>query len=217
MMNRLKHIKAVFNRKIPAEELVVFCDGIGAKVFNNLNFAPPQAPPPPVDEATLKAANTALASANAAALDGGKRAIAQRNHQKEVVVKLLKQLATYVETNCKDDMTIFLSSGFTAAASTKPGSPPVSESFRNVAAGANSGEMVLTLMRDPRAKSYELRMAQVGPEGVPGPWRNQPIADTRPATTVSGLTPGGTYVFQLRALTKAGYTDWSDSVTRIVI
>ena len=35
------------------------------------------------------------------------------------------------------------------------------------------------------------------------------------AITVTGLTPGTTYAFQMRALGRLGYTDWSDSVTRM--
>ena len=77
------------------------------------------APPAPFDLPALLAANQALSAANAAALDGGRKAAAQRSHQKEVVVKLLDQLAKYVQSNCKDDMTIFLSSGFKAQSSTK--------------------------------------------------------------------------------------------------
>src|SRR5262245_26724578 len=46
----------------------------------------------------------ALSAANSAALDGGRKVAAQRNHQKEVVVKLLDQLASYVQSNCKDEM-----------------------------------------------------------------------------------------------------------------
>jgi hypothetical protein len=33
--------------------------------------------------------------------------------------------------------------------------------------------------------------------------------------TISGLTPAGTYQFQVRALGKLGYTDWSPSMTFI--
>ena len=69
----------------------------------------------------LKSAIDALAAANAAALDGGKKALAQKAHAKEIVMKLLEQLAVYVQANCKDDMTIFLSSGFTAVSSAEDG------------------------------------------------------------------------------------------------
>ena len=42
-------------------------------------------------------------------------------------------------------------------------------------------------------------------------------AETDTASTISGLTPGTTYVLQACAVTNTGYTDWSDSVTRIAL
>lgn len=44
-----------------------------------------------------------------------------------------------------------------------------------------------------------------------------PLAKLRPATVVSGLAPAMTYIFQARAVTQNGYSDWSDSVTRVII
>src|SRR2546428_4069852 len=62
---------------------------------------------PPVDQATLKAQIDALSAGITAALDGGKKAIARREHLKEVVIKSLRQLGHYVEANCNDDMPTF--------------------------------------------------------------------------------------------------------------
>src|SRR5207237_5418777 len=93
---------------------------------------------------TLKAATDVLSAKIAAAADGGKTTVAEKNHQKEVVVRLLVQLAHYVEANCKEDMTIFLPTGFTPAASTKKTAPPVSESIRKIDPGDKSGEMQVT-------------------------------------------------------------------------
>ncbi len=50
---------------------------------------------------------------------------------------------------------------------------------------------------------------------VPGSWTTKPAAAVRPPVLISGLIPGTTYVFQARAVTKAGYSDWSESVTRV--
>ena len=169
-------------------------------------------------EILLKSSKPAeLAAKIAAAADGGKTAIAEKNHQKEVVAKLLVQLAHYVEANCKDDITIFLSSGFTPAASTKNTTPPVSESIRKIEPGPNSGQMLVTLMKFPGAASYLVQWAPVGAEGAPGSWTTKPAAAVRPPVLISGLTPGTTYVFQARAVTKTGYSDWSESVTRIAV
>jgi hypothetical protein len=43
----------------------------------------------------------------------------------------------------------------------------------------------------------------------------QTVASVRPSTTIAGLTAGTTYALQVRALTKNGYSDWSDVVTII--
>src|SRR5438309_424759 len=86
-----------------AAEAVAVVDGL----TGNAAF-----PKPPVDPADLKAAVEAYASAIATAIDGGKKAIVARDKQREVVVKMLRQLGHWVEANCKDDLSILKSSGF---------------------------------------------------------------------------------------------------------
>src|SRR5438046_3606587 len=94
---KLQSIKAVLNFRRMAPELVVSTShAICTKMDNNPNFAPPHAPAPPVEITTLKAETDGLAAANSAALGRGIEAIAQRNRQKEIVVKLLVQLGHYV-------------------------------------------------------------------------------------------------------------------------
>jgi hypothetical protein len=113
-------------------------------------------------------------------------------------------------------MTTFLSFGFTAAASTKARTAPLSESIRKIERGPNSGEMSITLMKFLGAVSYLVQFAPVV-NGIVGSWTSKPVPSLRPPFLVTGLTPGTTYVFQARALTKTGYSDWSESVTRIAV
>src|SRR5215470_13708935 len=141
---KLHPIKAITNFRVMTPDAVVTASvNVGGAVFNNPNFV--GAPPQPIDQPTLQAATDALVAANAAAVDGGKKAVQQQKHQKEVVVKLLIQLAHWAEANCKDDMTAFLSAGFQAAASSKTQTPPVSETIRKVAQGTSSGQLRVTL------------------------------------------------------------------------
>src|SRR5437879_11855862 len=74
-------------------------------VLNGISADTADYPNPSVDMATFKANIDTLSSDITAALDGGKKAIAQRNHQVEVVIRMFRQLAHYVEANCKDDVT----------------------------------------------------------------------------------------------------------------
>jgi len=170
---------------------------------------------PPVDQATLKTQIDALSAGITAALDGGKKAVTAREHLKEVVIKSLSQLGHYVEANCKDDMATFLKSGFQPISTTRTPAAPLSESIRKIAPGNNSGQMEVTLVSQQDALSYQLRWAPVGPGGTPANWTEQPVGNVKSPALVTGLTPGTAYAFQVRAVTNAGYTDWSESVTRI--
>src|SRR5207247_10382111 len=185
-------IKEVLDlRKLTAEVVLSTSTHIFTEIYNNPNFTPPQAPAPPVDQATLKSANDALASAIGAAVDGGKKAIAQKKAQREVVVKLLTQLAHYAEANCKDDMTIFVSSGFTAKSSIRNTTPPVSESIKKIAPGPDSGQIRLSLMHYPGAARYEIRWAPVGDAGVPGAWTIEAVGEVvRAPASIPRVKPG---------------------------
>jgi Fibronectin type III domain len=170
---------------------------------------------PPMDQATFKGQIDALSAAMAAALDGGKKAIAAREHQKEVVIKSMRQLGHYAEETCKDDMNTFLKSGFQAASTTRASAQPLSDWIRKIVPGKNSGQMLVSIIAHADALAYQLRWASVGQGGALGNWTEIPVGKTKPAMSVTGLVPGTTYAFQVRAQTNSGYTDWSDSVTKI--
>ncbi|HEY2384802.1 MAG TPA: fibronectin type III domain-containing protein [Terriglobia bacterium] len=192
-------IKALINfRRLTAEALLTASMKVCAELLNP-NFTLPQAPAPPVDQPTLKSANDTLSTTILAAKDGGKKDIAARDKASGTVVYLLTQLAHYVEANCKGDMTIFLSSGFQAAPSTRTQKPPVSESFRSLTPGPEHGVMKTKLVKIAGAVSYLVQWGVVPPGGgTPASWTTLPIARVRSATTITGLTPATTYAFQAR-------------------
>jgi len=51
---------------------------------------------------------------------------------------------------------------------------------------------------------------------MPATWSSQPLAKVR-TVTISGLTPGITYVIQARAVTQTGYTDYGQPIMQMVI
>ena len=173
---------------------------------------------PPINPADLKTQVDTYASLIAAAADGSKKAITERNKQRAVVVKMLRQLAHWVEANCNDDPTILQSSGFQQQATPVRGTPPQPldgpPSFKLIN-GKNSGQIIVRGTPVLKAVSYTVHYAPLGPDGKPGSWTEMTPVTVIRSITVSGLTPGTTYAFQIRALGRAGYTNWSDSVTRI--
>ena len=184
-------------------------------VVDGLYAAKDAYPNPPIDKPALQGQIERVSAALTAALDGGRKAIAERNHETEVLRKSLRGLARYVEANCKDDMPTFLLSGFQPVTTARVVVPPASESIRKVVPGENSGQMLVTIVADPDAFSYELRWAPAGAGGIPENWTFRPVGNTKPPAMVTGLTPGTAYAFQIRAVTESGYSDWSESVTRI--
>jgi hypothetical protein len=168
---------------------------------------------PPVDLTTYGNNITAYKDSIPAAIDGSKTAVAQRNKLKEAAIKNYTELAHYVEANCNDDMVTFLLSGFQPKPTARTSTAPASDSIRKIEHGPNAGQLVVTLMAVKGAKSYVLRYGASPLSATPGTWTDLTITSVRPATTISGLTPGTVYAFRVQALLKPGYTDWSDPLT----
>ena len=173
-------------------------------------------PAPPIDLSVLKAGIDSYTAALAAALDGGKTALHARNVQREDLIATLRALSHYVELNCKNDLTAFMSSGFPAASTARPAQLPLPPaSISRIDSGATSGQMQVVVKPLPKAASYDLRYATAQPGASLGPWTTISFVAAQKAPPVTGLTPGTTYTFQVRALGTVGYTDWSDPVTRV--
>jgi hypothetical protein len=208
-------------RRLKAQDVLTESLHVFTAFFASTYFTvgtPAPAPAPPVDQATMKAANDTLQGAITAAATGARAAITAASHAKEAVVLILDQLVSYVQANSKGDMNAFMSSGFTPLPSAKTKTPPVSESIKKIVPGANSGEVDITLMKFPGASSYELRWGLSGAGGaLPTAWTMVPVTTIKTPLTISNLTPATTYVFQARAVVNGGYSDYGDPIARIVV
>jgi len=172
----------------------------------------------PVDLNVFKADLDTYAASIPDAKDGGKKAITLRNKQGGVVIRTMKHLATYVELNCKDDVNIFLSSGFQPRSSARTPAQPLDQpTILNIDQGP-TGQLLASIKPVRKAKSYELRYGAVGAGGaVPAAWSTRMVPNAKTAVPINGLTPGTTYAVQVRAYGQLGYTEYSDSATRMVI
>jgi hypothetical protein len=130
---------------------------------------------------------------------------------------MLRQLGHWVEANCNDDPAILQSSGYQQqVARVRTASQPLDgpPSFK-VGNGPVSGQLILKGKPVSKAVSYVAHYAPLGPDGKPGSWTELAPVTVIRSIIVNGLTPGTTYAFQVRAFGRAGYTNWSDSVTRM--
>jgi hypothetical protein len=149
------------------------------------------------------------------AVDGGKKAIAERERQREELIDVLRALSFHVETACKDDITKFLSSGFTPRSTTRTAPQAVYPPSLRVDYGPGGTLKVKLSQVDPKAWSHEVESAPIGPDGVPGKWNSRPVTSVARLIPITGLTPGTTYAFHARSLGHLGFGAWSDIVTKM--
>src|SRR5262249_22246351 len=142
---------------VPDGTLVTIGAAVQTAMTGNPNF-----PNPPVDLAVLKSDVENLSALMAEAQDGSKKVIAEKNKQRDVVVKKLRLLGRYVEVTSRNDMAIFKSSGLQPAATTRTPRQSLSQNIRSLDHGDGSGDIVVQLNAVPQAISYELRYAAVG-------------------------------------------------------
>ncbi len=174
-------------------------------------------PTPPVSMTDFETLIDGFSTAIGAAKDGGKQAISLMNEQREAVIDVMLQLAPYAVAASKGVMSVFTSSGFVAASTTRTPPKILSSSpmIRKVNQGI-SGQLLISIAALLNAISYEIRYAPIA-NGIPGSWTIVTATKAKSAVPINGLTPTTNYAFQIRALGKAGYTDWTDSTTRICI
>jgi hypothetical protein len=175
-MTTAKAIRALlnFNKTLP-KDLIARCLAVITGLTGNLNFSTL-----PVDLAVFRAAVDRYSALCAAALDGSKKAIAERNQQQIEVIKMLKLLGHYVEATCKDDEAAFTSSGFVQKATTRTPGQPLSQPIIVKLDQGKTGELLVTVTPIRNKAMYELRYAPAVPGGTPANWTYVTFTSTRP-------------------------------------
>jgi hypothetical protein len=208
MSNRIR-VADSFAR-LSADQLVTMAGGVIAGITNN-----PAYPAPTVDLKTVETAVDDLNAALAAQAIGGVAATAEKNNKQQALIALLRRLKHTVQDNCQNDLAVLLSSGFQAVATTRVRAPLATPSILCVNPGS-SRELVLKANRIVNAKCYEVRSAAMGADGCPGPWQAMGLFTSSRSMKIAGLVPGTNYSFQVRGVGgSTGYSDWSNTVSRI--
>ena len=214
----IKTIKAVLGlTRVTDVDFLARLNKVYEGLLNNAAY-----PTPPVDMPGFKAAIDAYSAAITAALDGGKSAITARDKRRNDVAIMYRLLGHYVEATAKEDMNTFVSSGFVAHVPAPRSAPqPVAVPTVSSVDQGSTGQLLVSIAKVAKARSYDIRYAPVPTGGTPAgtniniSWTIVSVATTKPATPINDLTPGTTYTFQARAFGKLGFSDWSDAVNRM--
>ena len=212
MTTKVKKIKALLGLQgISETDFVQMLLNADKGVTGNSNF-----PTPPVDLANFKSGIDTLSTLETDAADGGKKATTAAKKQRGVMEKQYTLLGHYVEAAANNDPAIFATSGFVAASTQKAAPQPLPDaSIDWIDRASVTGSIVVKPKKLPKAINYSLEYAVVVTPGtMPTTWTTLTLTSSK-KVTISNLTPGATYAFQIRALGKLGYTNWSDPMTFI--
>ncbi len=213
MKTAIKKLKALFDfLRLPDDSFVSRLTAIHDKLLGNTAF-----PNPPVDLATFLAAITPFAASVVVALDGSKQAIAIRKKQREELVKMAEQLGHYVEAASNEDPVTFTSSGFQIRSMNRSPLQSLDQPVIDRLDQGKSGELLAIVKPVAGARTYEIQYAPAVSGGASPVWTKITIATARKPVPVENLTPGTTYMFQVRAFGNPGFTEWSQLIQRMCI
>lgn len=211
MKSPILKVSLAFSHK-PDAYLVTFATTVQSHLFGNVVFDSP-----PVTAKDLSDATEAFAKAKALQPSRGKAGTADKNNEREKLTDLLKKLAGYVEDTSNNDLALLLSSGFEANSTNRAPTVPVKPSILSIT-GGKSGEALVTMSTEKSTRGVEIRVAEVGEDGVTEPYRPTQFSTSSRRISVTGLTPGKLYAYQGRTVRgSTTYSDWSDRVVQRVM
>ncbi|MGC3957735.1 MAG: hypothetical protein QM813_07230 [Verrucomicrobiota bacterium] len=165
----------------------------------------------PITLATLDALGTTFIEKLAAAADGGKRAVAEKNVARADLVDALRQIASYVQAIAGNDLPVLLSSGFDPVATNRAQTPlpkPIVENIDNL----QSTMAMFRLKPIPNMRAIEARRRV----HATGEYQAAGLFTQARKIKQEDLVPGTSYDWQFRAIGGSlGYSDWSDPITHM--
>jgi hypothetical protein len=162
----------------------------------------------------ITAAKDEMVTAMADAAGGGVVLTAIKNAKRAVLVGLLRQLASYLQVACNDDLPLLLSSGYPIQ---KPQRNPIgvlpAPTISTVSFGARTGELDAVAAPVFGAAIYNWRITAAAAPGVVV----QSSQTTAASNTFTGLTPGVVYNIEANVVGSAGPSNWSNPVPQMAV
>jgi len=179
---------------------------IGRSVENEMRSNPIFTNPDvPLDD--LKASTDLLETRNVAAMNGGKEATALLHQAEEDWNDKMRIQARYVDRIADGDSAVILGAGFSLAKQPVPAARPEFSAEQ----GEKSCTVVLRHKLENGGKAYVWQQSTDGINWIT-------VQTTAQASVeLTGLTPLTKYWFRVAVVTITGTSDFSDSVTLVVI
>jgi hypothetical protein len=146
--------------------------------------------------------------------DGGNKVRLEKEKQEQILIEMLRKDAHYVEYACNQDMDTFLLSGYRPVPIGPFPSKPLDQPAIVSVDYGPSGKMIVRYTSIYKVKVYALQFGVSVAGTPPTALTTLTLGNAKPVT-VSNLTPGTMYQFQVRAYGALGWTEWSDPITRM--
>ncbi|MEO5719739.1 MAG: hypothetical protein ABIR29_14360 [Chthoniobacterales bacterium] len=145
------------------------------------------------------------------ASNGDRIAIAARNEARAGLLSLVRQLASYVQGQCKGDLASLSLPGSRRSSKSRP---PSSRWCRRICGSprANSGALLFRFGRGRNVSNFSIQVA----DDSDGPWTDRGLSN-RTRVLLDGLTPLRNKWARARANGAAGSSDWTEPTCRVVI
>lgn len=189
--------------KYPAADLVQFTNGILFSLTGNASY-----PTPPITLIMLGTLLTALVNAMAAAAQGGTPLTSAKTDAQIALVTALRKIATYVQCEGAQNLTVLLSSGYLINSTNRARSPLQIPSILQILNNIST-QLMVRLTPVVNARTYQVKVLK--PDGTVFV-----ILDSTQARRIiiPGVTPGVIYTVQARAVGgSTGYSPWSQPVS----
>lgn len=190
----------------PGPDLDEFTSGVVLGLTGNAGL-----PTPPVVATAITTAQVAFRDAIVAAMGGGILLTSIKNDKRRLLVDMLREDASYVQGKAAQDLTLLLSSGYSAISTNRARSPLDTPVILGLENGATT-QLILRLAPLLNNKAFEVQTKNGGdwtPAGVFAQGRR---------ITLPGLTPGQMYSVQARGIGgSTGYSGWTPPMSHMVM
>lgn len=147
-----------------------------------------------------------------AAMNRGRMEVSERRAALRIVLRLARQLASFVQTNCNNDLVTLQSSGFNAIKARSPSVVPGTPTNPRLDYNGLSGTLIFRFGGDSNARNFSVQHA----ENPDGPWTDDGLSTTT-RVRIEELTPGKMCWARSRANGSAGSSDWTVPTCKMAV
>lgn len=205
-MHKKRRVKTGFTR-IKDNKLGIIAEVILNSMQSNHNFPDP-VPDLSVLEKALNDYSLKLVMVN---LTRSRIDAAMKNDAKRRLIKVLNELAFYVNKVADGNLTIILSSGFRPVKLKTTIVIPKKITDIKFKDGYNSGQLIFSFKNEVNAQIYEYQITQEKTKQGDLVWEvdNYTIISSSRNNLIKDLTPGENYYVRVRAINRKGRGEWS--------